>query len=322
MENSAFFELFPPVDHIALTQRLRRPSGLADVVLDTDAYNEIDDQYALAYLVRSEEACRIRAITAAPFYSDPSLGRLPRSVSPADGMERSYHEILKVLDLMDRNDLKDIVYRGSDSYLRAPLTPIRSEAADKIIELSKEYTSENPLYIAALGAITNVASALLIDPSLRDRCVVLWLGGHGHHFGTCTDFNVIQDMDAARVVFGCGVPFIQLPLLGVVSEFRFCKPELESLFRGKNHLCDYLIDNTFEFAAKKFSYELWSKPLWDIAVVAWLIGSDFFLDRIVPSPIPQYDQTYSFIPTRHPIRYVYYVHKDLLVADLVRKLSR
>ena len=73
MERSNFSDIFPSVDCFELTQRLQRPSGIADVVLDTDAYNEIDDQYALAYLVRSTESCRVRAITAAPFYSDPSL---------------------------------------------------------------------------------------------------------------------------------------------------------------------------------------------------------------------------------------------------------
>ena len=38
-----------------------RPTGLIDVILDTDAYNEIDDQFAIAYLLRATEKCRIRA---------------------------------------------------------------------------------------------------------------------------------------------------------------------------------------------------------------------------------------------------------------------
>ena len=33
-----------------LLNRLKRPEGKIDVVLDTDTYNEIDDQFALAYL--------------------------------------------------------------------------------------------------------------------------------------------------------------------------------------------------------------------------------------------------------------------------------
>ena len=37
---------FGPVDAAALVKRLQRPAHPVDVVLDTDAYNEIDDQWA------------------------------------------------------------------------------------------------------------------------------------------------------------------------------------------------------------------------------------------------------------------------------------
>ena len=37
---------FAVPDNAALAARLRRPAGPVKVVLDTDTYNEIDDQYA------------------------------------------------------------------------------------------------------------------------------------------------------------------------------------------------------------------------------------------------------------------------------------
>lgn len=314
--------IFPPVCHAELAGRLRKPSGIADVVLDTDTYNEIDDQFAVAYLVRSSPELNVRAITAAPFYSDPSWGRPPRSESPKDGMERSYDEIIKLLKLMDRDDLIPIVHRGSESYLPSPYAPVRSGAAERILELSREYDAKRPLYIVAIGALTNVASALLLDPSLRERAMVVWTGGHAHHMGGCGDFNTRQDISAARVVFGCGIPFVQIPFLGVISEFRFCKAELEELFRGRNRLCDYLIDNTYEFVAMKPNLPHWSKPIWDVVGVAWLLKGDFMLDRIMPSPMPQRDYTYGMDPDMHPMRYVYYIKKDELTADLWGKLTR
>ncbi len=313
-------ELFP-LDDAALAGRLRRPEGLADVVLDTDTYNEIDDQYALAYLVRSGEACRIRAITAAPFYADPAWKRPARSSSPGDGMRRSYDEILRVLSLLGREDLKSLVIPGSEEYLPGPFTPVRSPAAEEIIRLSRDYDARRPLMVVALACVTNIASALLLDPTLRERIMVIWLGGHGHHFGTCDDFNMKQDIHAARILFGCGVPVVQLPLFGVISHFSFCRAELEDLFRGKNALCDYLIDSTFAFAEQRFGYPHWTKPLWDICVSAWAVNPGFFLDRIVTAPTPQYDYTYTFLPDSPPLRYVYYVHKDALVKDMVLKLS-
>lgn len=313
--------VFGDVNTAQLAARLEKPSRKVDVVLDTDCYNEIDDQFALAYMINAQDACNIRAICAAPFYSAPGSGRVIRSDSPGDGMERSYQEILKVLALAGRPDLEPLVYRGSDSYLTDERTPVPSPAADRLVALAREYSADNQLYIVAIGAITNVASALLLDPSMRERVVVVFLGGHGHHIGTCTDFNVAQDVAAARVVFGSGVPLVQVPCLGVVSEFRFTKVELESLFRGKNALCDYLIDNTYAYARDKFSYEGWSKPLWDVAAVAWLMPGDFMRDRLTPSPVPLKEGIYGIQPDRHPIRYVYYVNKDELTRDLVRRLA-
>ncbi|MBO5252320.1 MAG: nucleoside hydrolase, partial [Clostridia bacterium] len=97
-------------DDITMIRRLQKPKGRIDVVLDTDTYNEIDDQYALSYMIRSDEKLNVRALYAAPYFND-------KSTSPKDGMERSYNEILTLLDLLDRKDLKPSVFRGSEDYL-------------------------------------------------------------------------------------------------------------------------------------------------------------------------------------------------------------
>lgn len=312
---------FSQPDGAALIARLRHPDKLVDVIVDTDAFNGIDDQYALAYLVRSAERCRIRAITAAPFYSPPEWRRVSHSSSPADGMEKSYQEVLHILDVLDRPDLKTHVYRGAEGYLPAAFTPVRSQAVQRLLEISREYSNERPLYIVALACATNIASALLLDPTLRDRAVIIWQGGHSHHFGTCDDFNMIQDIPAGRIVFGSGAPLVQFPLNGVVSEFRFTMPELESLFKGRGKLCDYLLQITRSHTKLQFDYPHWSKALVDVTAAAWLVSERFFLERITPAPVPQDDCTFSFPPDRHPIRYVYYIKKDPLTADLVQKLT-
>ena len=87
---------------IRLLERLKRPKGRVDVVLDTDTYNEIDDQYALAYLLQSGDKLNVKAIYAAPFDNHKSKG-------PADGMEKSYNEIKNILKLMGREELTDML---------------------------------------------------------------------------------------------------------------------------------------------------------------------------------------------------------------------
>ena len=43
-------------------KNLSVPSGKIDVVLDTDAYNEIDDQFAISYMIKSKEKIHVKAI--------------------------------------------------------------------------------------------------------------------------------------------------------------------------------------------------------------------------------------------------------------------
>ena len=305
------------MDYAKLIRRLERPKGRIDVVIDTDTYNEIDDQFALAYLIKSDEKLDLKAIYAAPFFNDKSTG-------PADGMERSYQEIMKILTLMEREDLKDMVYRGSTQYLSSETEPVISDAAKNLAERAMEYTEEKPLYVVAIGAITNVASALLINPEIKNRIVLVWLGGNAHHWHDNKEFNLMQDVAAARVVFGCGVPLVQLPCLGVVTEFRTSGPELEYHLRGKNKLCNYLVDNTTEEAIRCGGNSAWTRVIWDVTAVGWLLDENelFMQDYLIHSPIPEYDLYYSYDDRRHFMKYVYNVERDLLFEDLFKKLSK
>lgn len=300
-----------------LLRKLQRPAGVVDVVLDTDAYNEIDDQYALAYLVRSPEKMNLKAVYAAPFFNG-------NSSSPEDGMEKSYDEILHILSLCGRQDLHTSSFRGSRTYLPDEDTPVISSAAEDLCRRAMSYPPENPLYVVAIGAITNVASALLMQPQIAERIVIVWLGGHALDWPDSREFNLCQDVAAGRVIFGCGAPVVQLPCMGVVSAFTVTKPELEHWFRGKNALCDYLIDHTIEEAESYAAGKPWSRVIWDVTAVAWLLDEhgERLLDRLVPAPIPQYDHHYSFDPNRHFTRYVYHIHRDALMEDLVRKLTK
>lgn len=298
-----------------LLKNLERPTGTVDVVIDTDTYNEIDDQFALAYLIKSDEKLNLKAIYAAPFFNDHSTG-------PADGMEKSYQEIMHILTLMDREDLKENVYRGSENYLPSESEPVISDAAQDLAARAMQYSTEKPLYVVAIGAITNIASALLLNPEIKNRIVLIWLGGHAHNWPDTREFNMFQDVAGARIVFGCGVPLVQLPCMGVVSSFTTSGPELEYHLRGKNKLCDYLVDHTTQEAVHYNKRPTWTRVIWDVTAVAWLLDASFMKDTLVHSPIPEYDDRYSFDQHRHFIRYVYHIDRDALFEDLFKKLSR
>ena len=299
-----------------IVKQLEVPTSVVDVMLDTDAYNEIDDQFAIAYALLSPERMRVVGICAAPFFNR-------RSTSPQDGMERSYDEILKLLSLMNKPELSSIVYRGSEAYLSNEQTPISSPAAEQIVSAAREHSPENPLYVVALGALTNVASAILLDKkAMTENTVIVWLGGHSLECEHTKEFNMHQDVAAARVLFGCGAPLVQLPCQGVVSDLKSTEPELRYWLEKKNPLADYLMNNTIEYQ-KARAGSAWSKVIWDVSAVAWLMNekNQMMASRIIPSPIPQYDFHYSFDFNRHPIRYVYRVNRDAIFTDLFKKLQ-
>jgi len=290
------------------------PQGIIDVVIDSDTYNEIDDQFAISYALLSPERCSVQAIYAAPFLNH-------RSTSPADGMEKSYQEIQRLLALLG----KDTPYfRGAPEYLPDEETHVRSAAAKDLAQRAMNYSPEKPLYVVALGAITNVASALLLNPAIADRIVIAFLGGHALDWPQNQEFNLGQDVAAGRVVYSSGAPLIMLPCLGVVSTFTTTGPELDYWLRGKNPLCDFLVKNTVDEVKTYAEGKVWSRVLWDVTAVGWLLNDEhrFLHSRLIPTPVPEYDHHWGSAPLNPLCRYVYHVNRDALLGDLFAKLVK
>lgn len=279
------------------------------VILDTDAYNEIDDQYAIAYAMLSPDRVKLLAITAAPFFNS-------RSVSPADGMEKSYEEIKHIVGLVDKN-ANIPIYRGSTSYLPSAKEAVRSDAAEAIVRLVRESTET--VYIVAIGAITNVASALLLAPDIAKKAVIVWLGGHALHYPHNREFNLYQDVAAAQVVFDSEIPLIQIPCNGVCTEFVTTIPEVEYYLKGKNPLCDYLVELTRAYNHK--GVKAWSKIIWDVTALAAIVRPDTLEMVQIPRPIVTDNANYAFDNARPHYLYVRRIKRDPLYADLFTKLE-
>ncbi len=294
-----------------VAERLTPPAGSVSAVLDTDTYNEIDDQFALAYAILSE-SIDLEAVYAAPFHNKRSSG-------PEDGMEKSYEEIHKILKLMTQRGatVPDTVLRGSRAYLSAPDLPIESDAARDIVE--RAHADRNGiLYVVAIGAITNVASALLLDPSIRERIVVVWLGGHPYYWHTAIEFNLKQDLFASQLIFSCGVPLMHIPCKNVAEHLNTTVPELEHFLKGKNVLCDYLVNIAREHIQERGSI---SKIIWDIATIAWLCHPDWISSHLHPAPLLTSDFTWSFSPSENLVRVAYDLDRDAIFGDLFAKLQ-
>lgn len=306
------------MDHTQLNLRnlplLQRPRGKVRVVLDSDAFNEIDDQFALSYALSVPDKLEVEAIYAAPFYN-----RL--SNSPGDGMEKSYQEILRLIPLLHREDLKDRIYRGSTDYLADEQTPQDSPAARDLVRRAMAMPEGERLYVVAIGAITNVASALLMEPAIRDKIILIWLGGNGYHWPDTKEFNMRQDIAAARIVFGCGAPMVQIPCKGVTSHLSTTEPELREHMLGKSEIGSYLYQITCNIVNHQPG-KCWSRVIWDLSAMMWLAGpEDCFIEHIDHSPLVSYDGMYIRDPHRHLIKVIDYVYRDIIFQEFFAVLA-
>jgi inosine-uridine nucleoside N-ribohydrolase len=180
-------------------------------------------------------------------------------------------------------------------------------------------SSDNPLYVVPIGCITNIASAILIEPKIIEKIVVVWLGGNSLYWPHQWEFNLQQDVLAAQVVFNSGVPFVTLPCQNVVSHLHTTIPELKHYLEGKNDLSDYLYKIVLEYSGGQ---EAWSKVIWDVSAIAWLINPAWVATDLVHSPILTDQKTFSVDHSRHFIRMATSLNRDAIFRDLFEKLAK
>ncbi len=299
---------FPKLTDEQMLQRLAPPTGKVEMVLDTDTYNEVDDQFALAYALLSPDRMDVQAVYAAPFHNN-------RSDGPGDGMEKSFAEILRVLDKMDIDRAGD-VFKGATTYLPAANEPVVSPAAEDLVK--KAMAAEDLLYVLPIGAPTNVASAILLEPEIIEKIVVVWLGGQPVYHPTAREFNLKQDLLASQLLFDCGAPFVQIPCTNVAEHLRTTIPELEACIKGRSELGTYLFEIVRDYTGDPWG---WSKVIWDISAVAWLINAEWVPGDIVHAPILTDNCTYSLDNRRHLMRVATHCSRDAVFRDLFAKLN-
>lgn len=273
------------------------------VIIDTDAYNEIDDQYAIGYSYYSDKI-DILAIHAAPFENE-------KSDNMEYGMEMSYKEIHKVLGLLG-DEGKIPVFKGSRASIEKSGEIQESEAVDNLIKTVHE--SDEIVYVLALGAITNVVSALVKDPTIKDNMAVIWLGGNWLEGDNLGEFNLVQDFTAGQMLLNCGVPLLLCPAWCIVSELTVNYAKVCEL-KGATPLCDYLFeitDRCHELAGKP---HWWIRTIWDIAAPAILDDPSCADIEIVPTPVFTDQRVYAFDSTRHEMLYLKKIHRDIVIEN-------
>ena len=166
---------------------------------------------------------------------------------------------------------------------------------------------------------TKSSSAILLQPEIINRIVVVWLGGQPLHWPSAREFNLAQDPHASRLILDCGVPLVHIPCYGVASHLLTTVPEMETYVRGRGAIGDYL---AAIFSAHRADHFAWSKEIWDISTIGYLIDDTWVPTEVVPSPILTDQMTWAVDPSRHLVRFATFVRRDPIFRDLFTKLQR
>ena len=164
------------------------------VIDDTDCAAEADDAFALAHVLLTSKF-DVKAVTAANFEHQE------------DSVQRSYDAICGLVDAMGLAGQVNILHGG---------LPMKSEEEYEESDASRFIVEEamrddpRPLYVVAQGALTNVAVALKTKPEIARRMHCIWIGGGAYPKGG-HEFNLFNDLAAARIVFKSEMPLWQVP---------------------------------------------------------------------------------------------------------------
>ena len=284
-----------------------------DVVIDSDTYNEMDDQYAIAYAIASDRM-NVLALHAAPFLNN-------RSTSFEEGMELSFKEMHRVLEVVERQGTIP-VFEGARRRISDDPEGFDPEnpASRNLVDIARK--ARKPVYVLTLGAITNVAAALMLDPSIKDRIVVVWLGTNCFSKGHLKEFNLLQDYVAAQQVIDSGVPLVILPALGAPGEgtqvLRVDQDDLKAIQGNGGAQVFFRSELPQEHHDTQVP---WHHILWDIAAPGLIANPKDYQLRIIPAPILSDEQKFAFDSTRHGIIWMDSLDPDPVRADLFRCIS-
>ena len=278
------------------------------VIIDTDAKNEADDQFAIVHALLTQK-CIIKGIIAAQF------GTRRTDAS----MLESYDEIRKVLALMGAEDEIKIAH-GYPSAINAPL--ISCEGSDLII---REALSDDPhpLYCVFLGPLTDMAIALMKCPEIENRLTIIWIGG-GQWPAGGEEFNLSNDIRAANVVYKSKAELWQVSR-NIYSRVRVSLAELQTKVEPHGEIGRYLFRQMIEFNDAFGKNPGWplgeSWVLGDSAAIGLLMDDQAFCFEMVPAPSVGDDMKYIHEGKNRPIRMYTDIDSRFILEDFFSKLK-
>ena len=201
------------------------------IILDTDIGDDIDDAFALGYLLT--EDINFAAITTV-FRNTKARAYQAKELVKAYGKEVDvyYGEGMPL-----SKEIPGFPFDNGDPLLSNPPQfdeemmkyEIKENAVDAIIELAKKY--KHNLVIFTIGAMTNVAKAIIKAPEIKNyiKCIYQ-MGGDFETFRP--EWNILCDPKAVDIVYKSMIP-VKAVGLNVTLKCSVDKSLLDSLYNSE-----------------------------------------------------------------------------------------
>jgi len=219
------------------------------VYIDTDMAAEVDDPFAVVRAMVAPEL-NVVGLSAVGWEGPLDFATNTRA------SQKMNEEVLALLHLTDRVSHPI----GALHPMRDASTPVDSPAARDIVAKAKAMPDGRKLQVFVLGAYTNVASALLLDPGVRDRMAVHVMGFiYDNNRLTTNESNCEGDLHAASVLLKSGVE-LNVMAASTLRRFQWSKADAVARFKGKGGVHDYLVRRWESYVPNDPR-----RTLWDIA---------------------------------------------------------
>lgn len=293
------------------------------VIVHADIAAEADDQFAVAHHLLTPTE-NVVGIIAANF--EWRFRTIPQLKSMRlQSMEKSYEEGKKLLERMEIDDVP--IFRGApDCITDREHLPV-SEGSEFIInEAMRE--SDEPLYIALQGGLTDLAVAYLTEPKIADRIeAAIWIGG-GRYPDGGQESNLQQDVYAAQVLFRSPMKIWQIPVNtygGMYMSFAELVTKVKPCGRVGAYLAEgmFRVNDWYGRVPQRIPFphgEVWS--IGDQPTVTVLLESDAGAKfHMEPAPVIADDMRYTPDPAGKLIRVYDAIDNRLTMGDLFAKLE-
>ncbi len=287
------------------------PLDRKPVVVTTDIGAEVDDQWALAHMALSPEI-EVRGVVTT---------HAPNLAAPAAETAANYaRELVAKLPASCRPP----ILVGSSRPLSDPSKPLGNSGVDFLIEQAKGRTPDSRLTVVVLGAATDVASALLTDPSWADRVKLVAMGFKGYPQGG-DPWNVKNDPAAWRILLDSKAPIVVGDADVTRRLLRMTPDRAHTLLSTLGDPAPLLLnrfDSWIAQNAKLVQKETGSTivwPIWDEVTTAYLLGMTTVESR--PRPRLRDDLGFDLDQPKGTIDWVTSIDEGKLWPDLVAKIK-